>query len=74
MPKEKSTIRTPDQPHYLNPAEAAALYGCSPRTIRRYIAAGTIRGLRLGPRMIRVDARELDTLLRPIPTVGDDAA
>lgn len=55
---------------------AAAEYaGVSTKTIRRRISDGTIRGYRLGPRAIRVDLRELDAALRPIPTAGDrDAA
>lgn len=47
---------------------AATVAGCSPRTIRRYIADGRLTGFRLGPRMIRVDLAEVEELLRPIPT------
>jgi excisionase family DNA binding protein len=47
---------------------AAEAYGVHPRTIRRRIADGTIRGYRIaGSRAIRVDLNELDdVLLLPI--------
>lgn len=47
--------------------EAAEYLGLNPRTIRRYIADGSIRGYRIGgQRLIRVDQAELDALLQPI--------
>ncbi len=52
-------------------ADAAAYMGCTPRTIRRYIAAGRLTGYRLGARAIRVDLDALDALLTPIPTAGN---
>jgi len=55
-------------------AEAADYIGANPRTIRRYIASGRLTGYRVGPRLIRVDLNEVDALLRPISTVGGDAA
>jgi excisionase family DNA binding protein len=49
-------------------ADAADYLGCDVITIRRRIADGTIAGYRLGTRNIRVDLRELDRMLRPIPS------
>lgn len=46
--------------------EAAARAGVSPRTIRRYIAAGRLPGYRVGPRLIRVDVADLDALVHPV--------
>lgn len=51
-------------------AEAAEYLGVSTKTIRRYIATGRLTGYRTGPRLLRVDQNELDTLLRPIPTAS----
>lgn len=48
--------------------EAGQTLGVSPRTIRRRIADGTLRGYRIGPRLIRVDLAEAKDLLHPIPT------
>ena len=46
---------------------AAARYDVHPRTIRRRIADGTIRGYRVG-RLVKVDLAECDErLLQPIP-------
>jgi excisionase family DNA binding protein len=46
----------------------AELASCSPRTIRRRIADGSLTGYRFGPRLIRVDLNEVAELLCPIPT------
>lgn len=55
----------------LAPIQVAAEHGaCSPRTIRRRIADGSLTGYRMGPRLIRVDLNELDAMLQPIPTAG----
>ena len=54
-------------------AAAAEHAGLSPKTIRRYIAAGRLAAYRVGPRLIRVDLAEVDALLRPIPTAGTAA-
>lgn len=51
-------------------AEAAARLGVSPKTIRRWIAAGRVTGFRAGPRLLRVDVADLDAVLRVVPT-GD---
>ena len=55
-------------------ADAAEQLGCSPKTIRRYIAAGTLTGYRVGPRNLRVDLAEVEALARPIPAASGDAA
>ena len=53
---------------------AADRLGVVPRTIRRRIADGTLPAYRVrGSRAIRVDERDVDALLEPIPTV-DGAA
>lgn len=55
--------------------QAAEYAGVCSRTIRRNISAGRLTGYRMGPRLIRVDLNELDSMLRPIPTAGGhDAA
>ena len=54
----------------VSPHEAAARLNISPRTVRRYIAAGRLNAYRVGPRLLKVDLAELDAMLRPIPTAG----
>ena len=63
----------------LVPIHKGALYaGVHDDTIRRKIAAGQLTGYRFGTRVIRVDLNEIDSLLKPVPTVrrgqSNDAA
>ncbi|MFE7844886.1 excisionase family DNA-binding protein [Microbacterium sp. NPDC057407] len=51
---------------YISIGEAAARLGVSQKTVRRYIAAGIVRGDRVGPRLIRVDASSLDRVGQPL--------
>lgn len=47
-------------------AEAAEIAGVHKTTVRRWIVEGRIRAYRIGPRLIRVDADDLDAMLRPL--------
>ena len=49
-------------------AAAAERLSVSELTVRRWIAAGKLTGYRVGPRLLRIDAAELDQIARPIPT------
>lgn len=51
-------------------AEAADV---SPRTIRRWIAQGLLPAHRVGPRLVKVYASDVNRLVHPIPTAGDAA-
>jgi excisionase family DNA binding protein len=57
---------SPERQPDLTIAQAAAYRRCCEKTIRRYIAAGLLPATRIGPRMIRVDPRDLDQLARPV--------
>jgi excisionase family DNA binding protein len=59
--------RTATQRQLVSLADAAAYATISVRTVRRYIASGRLAGYRVGPRLIRVDLEELESLARPIP-------
>ncbi|MBA2770274.1 MAG: helix-turn-helix domain-containing protein [Sporichthyaceae bacterium] len=48
--------------------DAADRAGVHKRTIRRYISSGRLAAFRMGPRLVRIDAAELDAFLQPIPT------
>lgn len=52
---------------------AAKKANCSPRTVRRWIATGVIPGYRVGPRLVRVDAADIDGIARQIPAAGVSA-
>jgi len=60
-------------PRLVKLTAAADRYDISPRTIRRHIAQGRIRGYRLGDRLIRVSLEDVEALARPIPTADADA-
>ena len=49
---------------------AAEIGDVSPKTIRRRIADGSLTGYRFGPRIIRVDLDEVESLFTPIPTAS----
>lgn len=66
MPAKSAPRRT-----LVSLADAADRLGCSPRTIRRWIAEGRLTAYRLGSRAIRIDLEQIDALLTPIPTAGD---
>lgn len=63
---------TVTNPQFATLATAAEVAGVSTKTIRRYISSGRITGYRMGPRMIRVDIRELQQLLAPIPVTSTE--
>ncbi len=65
MPAPRSSAR-----QLLSIASAADLTGVVVKTVRRRISDGSLTGYRIGPRLIRVDADELDALLRKIPAAG----
>ncbi|MEO3939197.1 excisionase family DNA-binding protein [Dermatophilaceae bacterium Soc4.6] len=51
---------------YESIAQAADRIGVSQRTLRRRIADGSLRAYRLGPRIIRLNATEVDDLMVPV--------
>jgi excisionase family DNA binding protein len=55
-------------------AEVAERFRVHPRTVRRRIAEGALTAYRVGPHLIRLDADEVDALLRPIPAAGAGVA
>ena len=50
----------------LSAAEFAALKGVTTRTVRKWIAAGYVRAERVGPKLIRIPASELNRVGSPI--------
>lgn len=56
---------TPDarRPRLLTVAEAAAVMTISPRSVWALVAAGKLRRLKLGPRITRIDATDVDAFL-----------
>lgn len=57
----------------LSQAESAEYLGVSTRTIRSYIAHGTLKANRIrGSRLIRINRSDLESLVQPIPTLRCD--
>lgn len=53
---------------YCTVAEAAEYIGTSTKFVRTLIARGDLTGYRIGTRAIRLDLRELDNIMTPIPS------
>lgn len=53
-------------PVRLSIAQAAAVFGLSEKTIRRWLSESRIKGYRLGKRAIRIDRDSLLAVQRPI--------
>lgn len=56
------------QRRFVTQQTAAESLDVSVKTVRRWIAEGTLTGYRVGGRIIRVDAEEVAALARPIPS------
>jgi len=53
-------------PELIGLQEAADRCGVSYRTIRRYIAAGRLDAVRVGPRLLKVNKTAVDSLMQPV--------
>jgi excisionase family DNA binding protein len=67
MPAPRPKPRPPHR-RYESIPDAAARAGVTTRSIRRWIASGDLSAYRIGRRMIRLDADELDRRMQAIPT------
>lgn len=63
-----STTKEPRR--YGSIEHAAQVADVSPKTIRRRIADGSLTGYRFGPRIIRVDLDEVESLFTRMPTAA----
>jgi excisionase family DNA binding protein len=57
---------------YVSLEDAAAYLSVSKVTLRRAIRDGRLHAKRMGRQLIRIDLRELDGLLRDIPSAAFD--
>lgn len=48
---------------YVSPGELATELGLSDRTVRRWVAEGKLKAVRLSARVIRIDRAEVDRFL-----------
>jgi len=54
--------------NYLSISEFADEFDVSEKTIRNWISDGVVRAVRIGPRMIRIEATELDRIVTRVTT------
>lgn len=59
--------RSPTPHRYVSIQDAAAYLGLTDGGVRKFISEGRLTGYRLGKRAIRVDMKEVEELLQPIP-------
>ena len=60
----------PPRPSWLSIREAAERLDVSERTIRNWISSSHLRAQRVGPRLIRIPASELDRVGTPVGAVS----
>lgn len=66
MPPIRRNRRERRHPQLVGLTEAADRCGVHYRTIRRWIAAGQLKAVRVGPRLLKVDAAQLDAMMQPL--------
>ena len=62
-----STVPSARTPDWITITQASRRLGICEKTCRRWIADGTLVGFRIGPRMIRLRADQVDAIARPVP-------
>lgn len=65
MPSNKVPPAGRRHPELIGLQDAAEYCDVSYRTIRRWISDGRLNAVRVGPRLLKVDVRELEAFLQP---------
>lgn len=55
---------------YLTLSDAAEWLSLDEKTLRRWISQGRLTAYRVGPKLIRLDADEIENMIRVVPTAG----
>ena len=68
MSKSHTPVKRRERPRaeLIGLQDAADRCGISYRTIRRYIAAGHLNAVRIGPRLLKIDAADLAKITQPV--------
>lgn len=66
MGNQPRNRREPRHPELISLQDAADRCGVCYRTIRRYVAAGRLDAVRIGPRLLKVDAAAVEALMSPV--------
>ena len=67
-----SPPKNPRTPQFIGLQEGADRCGVHYRTMRRWIADGRINAVRVGPRLLKARADDLDALLQPVGGAADE--
>ncbi len=65
-PRPPANRRERRHPELIGLQEAAERCDVSYRSIRRWIAAGRLNAVRVGPRLLKVDVAELEAVVTPV--------
>lgn len=65
-PQSPDSRRERRHPELISLQEAAIRCDVNYRTIRRWIADGRLNAVRVGPRLLKVAAADLNTVLQPV--------
>lgn len=63
--RQPANRRERRHPELIGLQEAADYCDVSYRTVRRWVASGRLRAVRVGPRLIKLDLAELEAFLQP---------
>lgn len=61
-------------PSFLTIADVAAKWRTSKDTVRRAISRGELKAVRLPGRQIRIHPRDVERAMKPVTSIGGDAA
>ena len=53
-------------PELIGLTEAADLCGVNYRTVRRWVQSGRLKAVRVGPKLLKVNAADIDAMLQPL--------
>lgn len=69
MPASRKPTSTSSR-RYLTLSDAAGWLSLDEKTLRRWISQGRLTAYRVGPKLIRLDADEIESMIRVVPTAG----
>lgn len=64
--RQPSNRRERRHPELIGLQEAADYCDVSYRTVRRWVASGRLNAVRVGPRLLKVDAAQIDSIMQPV--------
>jgi len=67
-PPSKQLAQPPRR--YLTLSDAAEWLSLDEKTLRRWVSQGRLTAYRVGPKLIRLDADEIENMVRVVPTSG----